>query len=83
MNEKFSDLSQDKLETMVEATFDQNLTKIISKIEIKRKKQWCVLNNTLWTKKHYNRLDSICMYSWRKCYRSIFTNFKKQGSFLC
>ena len=40
LNSAFPDLSQDKLETMVEATFDQNLTKIISKIEIKRKLQY-------------------------------------------
>ena len=36
----FPDLNQEKLETMVEATFDQNLTKIINKIEIKRKLQF-------------------------------------------
>ena len=36
----FSDMNQDKLETMVEATFDQNLNKIINKMEIKRKLQY-------------------------------------------
>ena len=36
----FPDLNQDKLETLVEATFDQNLTKIINKIKIKRKLQF-------------------------------------------
>ena len=36
----FPDLNQDKLETLVEATFDQNLTKIINKIEIKRQLQF-------------------------------------------
>ena len=35
----FPDLNEDKLEMMVQATFDQNLNKIINKIEIKRKLQ--------------------------------------------
>ena len=39
LNSAFPDMSQDKMETMVQATFDHNLNKIINKIEIKRKLQ--------------------------------------------
>ena len=37
LNSAFPDMSQDKMETMVQATFDHNLNKIINKIEINRK----------------------------------------------
>ena len=40
LNSAFPDMSQDKKETMVQATFDHNLNKIINKIEIKRKLQF-------------------------------------------
>ena len=40
LNSAFPDMSQDKMETTVHATFDHNLNKIINKIEIKRKLQF-------------------------------------------
>ena len=40
LNSAFPDMSQDKMETMVQATFEHNLNKIINKIEIKRKLQF-------------------------------------------
>ena len=40
LNSAFPDMSQDKMETTVQATFDHNLNKIINKIEIKRKLQF-------------------------------------------
>ena len=40
LNSAFPDMSQDKMETTVQATFDHNLSKIINKIEIKRKLQF-------------------------------------------
>ena len=33
----FPDLNEDKLERIVQGTFDQNLNKIISRVEVKRK----------------------------------------------